>query len=81
MPTHTVQCTGSAIFINAKNPDTRSYAWILDYKYSHDSFGQKKVEYLNAGGSIGPGEDKIIHSLQGTYVSLKLETSISLQWI
>jgi len=77
-PATRVEVKPSAIFIYANNQEDRAYTCSISYTWSHDDYGTRKSDTVNATAVVNPKFNGVIHSLTGSYVRVKLEGGASI---
>lgn len=69
----------SAFFVFANNSEDRSYNCSISYTWSHDDYGTRKSQQINTVASVAPKSNGVIHSLQGSYVRLQIDSGPNIQ--
>lgn len=64
----------SSIIIFVTNLEDRPYTCVINMKWSHDSFGQRKQETVSTtAGVAAKAEDAVLLKLAGAWVNVKID--------
>jgi hypothetical protein len=81
MPTYSTQVNPSSIFIFATNSETRPYTAIIDFDWTHDSYGQIIQQHVNTVANVPANlNNGIIYQLSGAYVNIQVPNGFSVQF-
>ena len=69
------------MFIEATNSENRAYNCSISFTWSHDDFGTRRRETVNASAGIGANTSAVIYRLSGSYVRFQLESQPVIQWV
>lgn len=81
MPTYSTQVNPSSIFIFASNPENRPYTAIINFTWTHDSFGETKSQHVSSTSGVAPNlNNGIIYQLSGAFVNIQVPGGFSVQF-